>query len=146
MRRWIAIDYGTKKIGLAVADLETAIATPLKTIPASGSPPRDVDTVLAAARDYQPDGYVVGLPLNMDGSTGPQANFTLKFVAALKAATCAKVETWDERLSSFAADELANSIDKGETSRKSRPRDALAAQQILIAFLNGRQPPSKPPT
>lgn len=141
MTRWIAIDYGTKNIGLAIADLPARIASPLKTIPASGSPKKDAQAVLLVAQDYQPHGFVIGLPLNMDGSTGPQVHFTLKFAAALKSATTATVETWDERLSSFAADELADSMESGRAGRKPRPRDALAAQQILISFLNAQQPP-----
>ncbi|MCA9288623.1 MAG: Holliday junction resolvase RuvX, partial [Phycisphaerales bacterium] len=75
-----------------------------------------------------------GLPLNMDGSVGPQAEWSQAFAGALRAATTARVELVDERLSSFQADELMEQAGVPSGQRAAR-RDAFAAQVILMAFL-----------
>ena len=72
MPRYIAIDYGSRRIGLAVGDDQSEIATPLKTIAAAGNPQANAAAVLRCVRDYEVDAFVVGLPLNMDGTEGPQ--------------------------------------------------------------------------
>lgn len=135
--RYLGIDYGTKRIGLAVGDGAGGIASPLRTLPAVGTLAGRVADVIRAGGDFAIDEWVVGVPLNMDGSSGPQAEVTREFAALLAKATGNPVHLWDERLSSFAAD--AHMSRTGLTHRqKKRRRDAVAAQVILQGFLDAR--------
>ena len=79
MTRFIAIDYGTKRIGLAVGDDDAKIAMPLTTVDVRKSGADTLAAVLRAAAEYEPDEYIVGLPINMDCSEGPQAKLTRSF-------------------------------------------------------------------
>ena len=136
-RRFLSIDYGKKRIGLAVGDDRDKIASPVTTVQARGSLAEHVTAVLAVADDYELDAFVVGLPLNMDGTEGGQAKLTRQFGDALQHASGKSVEYYDERLSSQAADEL---IAPAELTRKKRKsiQDAVAAQVILQGFLDTR--------
>ena len=87
--------------------------------------------------EYLPATYIVGLPLNMDASEGPQAALTRRFADELRAATGATVELFDERLSSAAADEALKLAGATRGQRATR-RDALAAQTMLQAYLDQR--------
>ncbi len=135
MARFLGVDYGKKLIGLAIGDDGLRIASPLDTLAGSGRIEQDARAVLQRAADEGADSIVVGLPLNMDGSVGPQAVLTRNFVAALRKGGAIQVEEQDERLSSFAADEA---LAAGGLSRKGRAsrRDMLAAQMILQAYLD----------
>ncbi len=73
MTRYLGIDYGTKRIGLAVSDTGTDIASPLTAIDARGSVAAQARAVAEIATDYVADAFVVGLPLNMDDTEGRQA-------------------------------------------------------------------------
>jgi len=140
--RWAAVDYGSRRIGLAISDSAGRVASPAGTLYAAASPHDDAQAVLAWACEQQVSGLVVGLPLNMDGSVGPQARRTLEFVAALRrAAGKMPVETWDERLTSFQADEWLRQQSVSRNARRRR-RDALAALAILQSFLAARGGPS----
>ena len=134
-RRFLGIDYGAKRIGLAVSDPSGTIASPLKTLPAAGSCDEQVRDVIDGAKDFDIDEWVVGLPVNMDGTSGPQAKLAERFARQLADATGAPVRLWDERLSSYEADSrLARS---GLThKKKKRRRDAIAAQVILQSYLD----------
>ena len=132
MPQWLCIDHGDVRIGLAAGSTEQGIASPLKVIPAE---PHDdaVAAIKTTAADYGADGLVVGWPLNMDDSEGPQGKAARAFAAELAEATGMDVRMWDERLSSFAADgRLA-----GQLTRKKRKavQDAVAAAEILQDFL-----------
>lgn len=133
--RILGIDYGTKRIGVAMADLETRIATPLTMLEGSGDVTKDAAMVndLAVREDSQV--FVVGLPLNMDGSEGAQAALTRKFAAALERLSKQPVHHQDERLSSFAAEQVLDSTGFGAKKRKALS-DQIAAQKILQAYLD----------
>jgi len=135
MTVFLGIDYGAKRIGLAVGDTEMRLAAPLKTIAAASKIADQVRAVLAAAADYEVDALVVGLPLNMDGTEGDQAKLTRQFGSALAQATTKSVCYSDERLSSVTAREL---LQPAELSRKgeSRAENAVAAQVMLQAYLD----------
>lgn len=145
MARWIGIDYGTRRIGLAIGELSDniCIAAPHGAIQASKSQKTDAQAVAEFAREQGAHGLVVGVPFNMDDSVGPQAKITQNFVAQLRSATTLPIELQDERLSSYAADELARDTG-GVRSRKSGQRDALAATVILQEFLNARRAAAHP--
>lgn len=145
MARWIGVDYGTRRIGLAIGEMSDnlRIAFPAETLAASGAPDADARLVAKFAQSQNAAGIVVGLPLNMDGTVGPQAQLTQKFIAALRTVAQLPVETQDERLSSFAADEALES--RGAAGRRAGARDALAAQVILKAFIDARAGGDSPP-
>lgn len=131
------VDYGTRRIGLAISDASGTIASPLKTLAASGDSTGDARAVSSAVAEFDVAEWVVGWPLNMDGSPGPQARLSEEFAAALRACTGQPVHLFDERLSSQEADtKMAMS---GLTHKKKKARrDALAALVILQSYLDER--------
>ncbi len=135
MPRFLGVDYGSRRIGLAVSDAEARIALPLATL--EGRVADDIQRILRACQDYEIDAFVVGLPLNMDDSEGPQAKRSRKFGKALAEATGRPVHYWDERLSSFAAKDLLSATRMSHGKRKAR-LDRVAAQIILQEFLDAR--------
>ena len=134
MPRYMAIDYGSKRLGLAVSDAGATLASPLTTLPSTGRMADDVANVLAEAREFEVDEFVVGLPLNMDGTEGPQAKATRRFGDELAKTSGRPVHYFDERLSSVTAEGL---LQPGEFTRKKKKNrmDRVAAQVILLAFL-----------
>lgn len=143
MGRFVGIDYGTRRIGIAISDRGARIATPATTLTGSGAPASDADIVLQWATDQRAAGFVVGLPLNMsDGSDSDQTRLTRRFADALRSRTPLPIELWDERLSSFAADELLSAL---PPKRRQQMRDAVAAQVILQSFLDYQRGQSEPP-
>jgi putative Holliday junction resolvase len=148
MRRWLGIDYGTRRIGLALSDHSGRIASPAATISASGTPSADARAILDWAGANEAAAIVVGLPLNMDGSEGAQAKLCKELAKNLAIGGNLPVELWDERLTSFEAEQLMAAAGV-KPRRRRRLRDALAAQVILQSFLDARceKPPnsSDPP-
>jgi len=138
--RYLALDVGSRRVGLAVCDAGETIVSPLCCL--QRRPGRDDvldNTFMEALRrivhDQQIEALVVGLPLNMNGSEGPQARTSRRVAETLAAELHLPVHLQDERLSSAAADEL---LDRAELSRKQRrgKRDMLAACRILQDFLD----------
>jgi putative Holliday junction resolvase len=140
MTRWVAIDYGARRIGRASADPAGGMAFPAGVLPGTGSAHKDAVRVLAWALEQQARGIVVGLPLNMDGTDSAQTRTVRNFAAALRTLTALPIELWDERLSSFQADQTLDAAQVRPAKRKAL-RDALAAQVILQSFLDARRPP-----
>jgi len=148
MTRWLGIDHGSRRIGVAVGDTGQGIATPLEVLPA-GPPGRAIQRIVELADEYQAVGAVVGWPLNMDGSEGPQARLARDMAMALRdQAPQLDVRLWDERLTSFQADaDLAGHLTRAK--RRAR-QDALAAAVMLGDFLDRNGPqtavaPDAPP-
>jgi len=138
MGRWAAIDYGTRRIGIALSDSRELIASPATTLDAAGAVAGDARLILRWATENDADGLVIGLPINMDGSLGPQAKLSGDLADQLRRLGSLPIELWDERLSSFQADQVMQAA--GLTrAKKKRHRDALAAQVILQSFLDTRQ-------
>ena len=139
MQRVLGIDYGTRRIGVAIADLETRVATPLTMIDGRNDVTRDASAIIKLANREQAAAIVVGLPLNMDGSDSHQTDLTRSFADELIRLGEIPVHLHDERLSSFAAQELLDA--GGIDPRKQKGRlDAVAAQRILQSFLDRDQP------
>lgn len=134
--RYLAIDLGDKRTGLAVGDVETGFVTPLEVIQRSRTSQHA--ELLRAIRDaideHGPDGLVIGLPLNMDGTEGDRAKIVRTFAAELAASTKLTIYFQDERLTSFAAEQH---LDRSGRTHKQKKhlRDALAAAEILRDFL-----------
>jgi putative Holliday junction resolvase len=136
MGRSAAVDYGTRRIGLALSDYDNRIASPAQTLAATGDPNRDARALAIWAIENEATTLVVGLPLNMNGTSGPQAELSRRLAEALRReAPDMRIELWDERLSSFQADEILAQAQASRSKRK-RLRDALAAQVILQAYLD----------
>ena len=137
--RYLAVDYGTKRIGLAICDELEIAASPLAQIRARarGNFSADAQAVVQVTAEYDVAEYVVGLPYNMDGSLGPQAQLCQRFAKALGQITAKPVHLFDERLTSEAA--KAKLLDTGLTSKKRRARtDMIAAAVILQSFLDAK--------
>ncbi len=135
MPSFVGIDYGTRRIGLAISGADARVAMPLTTVAGRGDPSKDAAAVLDGVRDHDVDVFVVGLPLNMDGSEGGQAKLSRTFGDALARHSKKPVAYQDERLSSHAADGLARDAGLSAAAGR-RVQDELAAQILLQAYLN----------
>jgi len=134
--RYLAIDLGGKRTGLAVGDDESGIVSPLTVVEAK----RDALRLEAIVRQIAREGaevLVVGWPVNMDGSTGPAAKAAEAFAAKLGGATNLPVHLHDERLSSAEADQQMAQSGLTHGQKKAR-RDALAAAAILRGFFEAQ--------
>jgi putative Holliday junction resolvase len=135
--RILALDVGTKRIGLAVSDPLGITAQGLGVLERKYWD-RDLARLLEIARPYQVQEILVGLPRHMDGRPGEMAEEILALARALAEALGARVATWDERLSTVEAERV---LIQADMSRKRRRRvvDKVAASIILQAYLDGRQ-------
>ncbi len=136
--RYLAIDLGDKRTGLAVGDDETRIASPIGVIEAPmATGDRLLDAIARSADEHGPDAVVVGLPLNMDGTEGPRSALVRAFGERIGARLGLPVEFEDERLSSAEADWSMARTGLTRGQKKSR-RDSMAAAAILRTFFAGR--------
>lgn len=132
--RILALDHGTKRIGVAVSDELKLIATPLEFIPAE-----PVAAFLARLKEIvqakEVELIVIGMPRNMDGSYGPAALKVQEFVAVLRDAIAIPIQTWDERLTSAQANRL---LLQGNVRREDRKQkvDKMAAAILLQSWLD----------
>ncbi|MEW6523035.1 MAG: Holliday junction resolvase RuvX [Bacillota bacterium] len=129
--RFLGLDLGQRRVGVAISDPTGTIAGPLATLPA------DVELAGAVRRlalEHQVDAVVVGIPHRLDGSTGPAAESAGEFARSL-AGMGITVHTWDERLTTREAERL---LIQGDVSRKRRRQtvDRMAATLILQSFLD----------
>jgi putative Holliday junction resolvase len=132
--RILALDHGSKRIGIAVSDELKMIAQPLEFIPAE--PFADVLARLKELiHDKELELILVGLPRNMDGSYGPAALRVQDFVAALRGALTVPIRTWDERLTSAQANRV---LIQGNVRRDKRKEkvDKMAAAILLQSYLD----------
>ncbi len=132
--RLIGVDLGTKTIGLALSDVERRIATPLETIKRVKFTP-DAGRIKTLAANHDVGGFVVGLPLNMDGTEGPRAQATRAFVRNLTPLVRLPVLFWDERLSTVAVTRALLDFDASR-ARRAAHVDKMAAAYILQGALD----------
>jgi putative Holliday junction resolvase len=129
----LGVDYGSRRIGLAASDALGIAAHPLPTLESRGAA-EDAAAIARIAAERGAGRILIGLPLNMDGSEGPQARRAREFAAHLEAASGLPVEPVDERLSTWEAQETLK-----EMGIKARdwPRyvDQLAAKTIVTRWL-----------
>ncbi len=133
--RYLAIDYGRKRTGLAISDPTETIVSPLAVIK---DQKELIIKVQQLIKTEKVGAVVMGLPLNMDGSTGPQAKLVKKFSKQLKKLTNIPIYFQDERLSSFAAEEEIAEIEIAKKAKKEK-LDAVAAAHILELFLEKKK-------
>jgi putative Holliday junction resolvase len=132
--RILALDHGTKRIGVAVSDETKTIAQPLEYIPAE--PFNEfLERLKKILAEKEVDFILVGMPRNMDGSYGPAAEKVQTFVAILKTAITIPIKTWDERLTSTMANRV---LVQGNVRRDKRKEkvDAMAAAILLQSYLD----------
>lgn len=131
-KRIVALDVGDKRIGIALSDPTRTIAQPLSTYCRVGYGP-DSRYIKALCEQYETDDVLLGLPLNMDGSSGAQAEKTKAFGNVLAEAGL-RVLYWDERLSSVAAERAMLEGNLRRDERKAHV-DQIAAAVILEQWL-----------
>jgi len=128
----LGIDFGRARIGLAISDELGLLAHPLETIPANKD---SVQRIAAIVHVRKIDKVVIGIPRQMSGEIGIAANEALEFADKLRAQLHCPVETWDERLTTVAANRALR--DAGKKTRQTRKFvDQVAAQMILQSYLD----------
>jgi putative Holliday junction resolvase len=134
--RFLAIDLGDKRTGLALGDDQTRIASPLEVLEISSALEATLlDAIADAAREHEAGALVIGLPLNMDDTEGPRAKLVRDLADKIGARTGLPIHLHDERLTSADADWSMAQSGLTHKQKKSR-RDALAAAAILRDFLS----------
>lgn len=142
--RALALDVGTRTIGLALSDPDGIVATAWETLARRGEA-ADVEALLARIDAREAGCVVVGLPLELDGREGHRARRVLRLVEALRERLRSRpgapvaVVTWDERFSTAAAERALLEADVSRKRRKEKI-DALAAQVILQGWLDAQRP------
>jgi len=135
--RLLGLDVGDRRIGVAVSDPTGLLASPISVYRRSDDL-RDADHIVSLVEEYEASGVVVGLPMNMDGSEGPQAEKTRHFADILRRRGL-QILFWDERLSTMEATRLL--MEHRHTRRKVRSRvDMTAAALILQSYLDRVRP------
>jgi len=134
--RTLGIDFGQRRIGLAISDESGRLASPFHVLEIR-TPESAITEIVKIGRDESIERLVVGLPLNMDDTVGPAAKNVIEWGKRLAAESKLPVVFVDERLSSFAADQLLRQTDLTRKGKKKR-QDALAAADFLQGFLDGR--------
>ena len=132
--RILGLDVGTKRIGIAVSDELGWTAQGIKTLHRNNGQ-SDFGEIRDIAREYGVEKIVVGLPRNMNGSLGPQAEMTLGFAQELREILGVPFITWDERLSTVEATKMLIRADLPRKKRKQKV-DMTAAILILQSYLD----------
>ena len=139
--RVLGVDLGRRRIGLAISDPETRLAFPLDAIASNGTA-RDVEALRALVEARQVKRVVLGLPLHMDGRSGPEVEATRRFAGALELATGIPIELLDERWTSVEAERalrLTGTPAKRRRQRRSGELDSMAATILLRTWLEREQ-------
>jgi putative Holliday junction resolvase len=146
--KYIGLDVGDRRVGVAFGDSEVRVATPVEVIP-RGSLAQDARVLAELVRQYDTTQLVVGLPRNMDGTPGPQADSVIAYAERLARMVNLPLVFWDERLTTVEATKRtqeagvsaqtlrlgsARSLRRGKKAR--RGLDAIAAAVILQDFLD----------
>ena len=127
----VGLDLGTKTIGVATSDPDRRLATAVETV-ARKTFTADAARILALAAERKAAGFVLGLPVNMDGSEGPRAQSTRAFARNLARLTELPIALWDERLSTVAVERELIAADVSRGKRK-----AVVDQHAAVFILQG---------
>ncbi len=140
MKRKIALDVGDVRIGVAVSDMLGITANPRETYVRKGKTfEQDIAYFVEYAKREDADAFVLGLPLNMDGTEGPRVEVTREFGDALKEASGLDVVYVDERLTTVSAERMLIEADVRREKRKT-VIDKVAATIILQSYLEKQKP------
>lgn len=133
--RWLGLDLGERRIGLALSDPLELTAQALSVWQRKGSLQQDLKYLQKVIQEYEVEGLVLGLPKNMNGTEGPMADKVRNFGAALEKLCGISIEFWDERLSTVSAQRVLIEADLSRKKRKGKI-DQVAAAIILQNFLD----------
>jgi putative Holliday junction resolvase len=133
--RLLGIDFGTKRLGLAICNPEQTISSPLENYTRRDLA-QDARHIRRLVQEERIVGLVIGLPVHMSGDEGGKALEAREFGIWIAAETQLPVMYWDERYTSLQAEQMMLSAELTPKQRKAR-RDMLAAQILLKDFLNG---------
>ena len=133
----VGIDPGERRVGVAVADLETRFARPLEVIDRNQT--EAAKRIAAIVAELEAELVVVGLPTGLSGRSGPAVESQRRFVAELTEALTVEVREFDERFTSVVADRGLRLAGMRTKDLKSR-RDAVAAQVMLQGYLDATKP------
>jgi len=135
--RILGIDLGDKRIGIALSDEMGWTAQGLAVIMSGGGVAENIKRIKELALENKVERIVVGLPRNMDGSTGPRAEKACEFARRLEKSSGLPVEMWDERLTTVAAEKLLIKADLRRAKRR-QVIDKIAAALILQNYLDAQ--------
>jgi len=135
--RIMGLDFGTKRIGIAVSDELFITAQGMDSL-YSKDPKTDIEAISKLVQDNSVEEIVVGLPLNMNGSQSTKTKEVIEFVDRLSKAVTVPVKTWDERLTSMQAERVLLEADMSRAKRR-KLSDKVAAQIILQSYLDSRK-------
>lgn len=142
--RYLALDVGTKRIGIAVSDELSLTAFPVMTLQVHRNRREDLRSIARLARHFDVSAIVVGHPIHLSGETSPRASKVQQFAAELGELTGLPIHLWDERLTTQEAHQIL--YEAGRARQEHRDVvDQVAATLILQSFLEEqRQKPSTP--
>ncbi|MBO2943375.1 Holliday junction resolvase RuvX [Paenibacillus sp. F411] len=133
----MGLDYGDRRIGVALSDVFGWTAQGLEVIERRGED-TGLDRITALVKEHEVSEIVVGLPKNMNGSIGPRGEICMEFAVLLRESLCLPVHLWDERLSTVSAE---RTLLEADVSRKKRKQviDKMAASLILQNYLDSKR-------
>ena len=135
--RALGVDLGSKRIGIAVSDRSGTIASPLTVLQRTGNRRHDHRRIAELVAEEEAELVVVGLPLNMDGTTGPAATAAIAEAEALASVVGVPVETFDERRTTVTADAVLMERKMRAPARR-QVIDKVAAAVMLQGWLDRR--------
>ena len=134
MKRFLGIDYGSKRIGIAVSDPLRIIARGLQVIANS---PKTIDEIKRLVSEYDIEKIVVGMPFNLKGERGQKAEEVQSFIEKVKAEINIEVVEWDERFTSQDAHQTLRDMGAKKKQRQSKEKiDEIASALILQGYLD----------
>lgn len=136
MGRFLGIDYGKKRIGLALSDIMGTFAQPFSVIESKGIK-NDALNILQISKENSVSCIVIGIPIRLDTSEGEMAELTKKFVEELKKLTAEiKIDVIDERLTTIQAERMLTEEANMSREKRKNVRDKIAATFILQTYLD----------
>ena len=143
MKRLMGLDLGERRIGVAISDPTRTLARPVTTVLRT-SKEADVAAINALVDEYSVGRIIIGLPLSLDGSEGPQARSVRRYARFLSDSLALPIEFCDERYSTVEAGEIMRGKSKRSKKGTGAEIDAMAAAVILQTYLDteaGQSPP-----
>lgn len=142
MGRVLGIDYGERRIGIAVSDPTGTIAQPLPPILRRRGKRAPIGRIVALAQEHEVGSFVVGWPLDAEGQEGPRATEVRRFAERLRERSGLPLHLWDERLTTVRAERTLREMGVPQAERRAKGRaDTIAACLILQSYLDAAAPP-----
>lgn len=138
--RALGLDVGERRVGVAISDPTGTVVRPLQTL-VRGSREEDVAAIAALVDEHDVELIVVGQPLSLDGTEGPQAQRIARYALMLDEHLSVPIASWDERFTTVVAEEILSQSRGKKKRRRARTKgqvDAVAAAVILQSYLDSR--------